>query len=73
VGQLAVTVFVNQKKILQTVVLIAMKDITRRDATITMFIGTIATVKGMIRHKNVEIRDGQMNTDAQGIGFRESG
>jgi hypothetical protein len=38
-----------------------------------MFIGTIATVKGMIRHKNVEIRDGQMNTDAQGIGFRESG
>jgi hypothetical protein len=73
VGQLAVTVFVNQEKILQTVVLIAMKDITKRDATITMFIGTIATVKGMIRHKNVEIRDGQMNTDAQGIGFRESG
>jgi hypothetical protein len=64
---------VNQEKILQTVVLIAMKDITKRDATITMFIGTIATVKGMIRHKNVEIRDGQMNTDAQGIGFRESG
>jgi hypothetical protein len=65
--------FVNQEKILQTVVLIVMKDITKRDATITMFIGTIATVKGMIRHKNVEIRDGQMNTDAQGIGFRESG
>jgi hypothetical protein len=50
-----------------------MKDITKRDATITMFIGTIVTDKEMIRHKNVEIQDGRMNTDVQGIGFRENG
>jgi hypothetical protein len=67
------TVFANLEKVHQIVVLIVMKDITKRDVMTTMFIGTTATAKEMIKHKNAEIQVGRMNTDAQEIGFKENG
>ena len=63
----------NQGRIHQIVVSIVIRDIIKRSATITMSIGTIATVKETIKPKNAEILVGQMNTDALEIGFKENG
>jgi plasmid replication initiation protein len=65
--------FANQEKIHQIVVSTATRNIMKRNATITMFIGTTATDKETIKLKNAEIRNGRMNTDATQtifIGFK---